>query len=75
MCRCFVEWLPWFKGIMYLSYFPPSEELRCLLVEDLTVLYPCVELDASSWISCMLTHGYLGSLLVEILVASSLPPR
>ena len=41
---------------------------------DLTVLSTSGELAASLWRSWLTPLGYLGCLLVDILVASSLPP-
>ena len=46
----------------------------CLLVEDLTVVSPRGELTASLWRSWLPPRVDLDCLLVELLVASSLPP-
>ena len=73
MCHYSVERVLYFIVIADLSYLHLRWKLRCLLVEDLTVLSPHGELTDSSWISWLPTNGYLGSLLVDIMVASSLP--
>ena len=79
MCRFSVDRVPWFIFIAYLSYSPPRGELRCLPIEDLTVLSPRGELTVSSWRYWLPPYGDLDYLLVDILLVSSwrywLPPH
>ena len=79
MCHWSVDRVPWFIFIAYLSYSPPRGELRCLPIEDLTVLSPRGELTVSSWRYWLPPYGDLDYLLVDILLFSSwrywLPPH
>ena len=75
VCCCSVDWFHWFIVITDLSYLPPCGELRCLLVEDLTILSPRGELAELLWRYWLPPHGDLSCLFVEILVASPLSTR